>query len=249
MLNRVSTGSGADTLLIAHGLFGSARNWGVLSKRLATNQQVVAVDMRNHGSSPWVDTQTYTDMAADLAGEIQGTADVLGHSMGGKAAMILALTHPEKVARLIIADIAPFAYSHTQMHLVKAMQAVDLTTVSSRKEVDAALADQVPEAAVRAFLLQSLDMKGAAPKWMLNLDVLASEMPKILGFPDIDGRFDGQVLFLRGGASDYVRPEHHARILELFPNTQFRQIPDAGHWLHAEKPREFENEIRAFLDR
>jgi esterase len=248
MLSKVSTGVGPKSLLIAHGLFGSARNWGVLSKRLSDTRRIDAVDMRNHGASPWFDSQSYADMAQDLAGEIDGQADVLGHSMGGKAALVLALTQPEKVARLIVADIAPVAYSHTQLHLIKAMQDVDLTAISSRRDVDDILSEQIDEPAVRAFLLQSLDMKGDVPRWALNLDVLAREMPDIIGFPNIEGRFDGPTLFLSGGASDYVRPEHRARILALCPNAEFRQIPGAGHWLHAEKPREFEAEIRAFLD-
>jgi esterase len=247
MLHKITNGSGGVPLLIAHGLFGSAKNWGVLSKRLSDWRQVDTVDMRNHGTSPWFDTQSYTDMANDLAAEIDGQADVLGHSMGGKSAMLLALTRPEKVRRLIVADIAPVGYSHTQMHLIDAMQGVDLTGVSSRRDADTILAGEVSEVAVRAFLLQSLDMKSTPPRWMFNIDVLAAQMPDIIGFPEIEARFDGPVLFLSGGASDYVLPAHHARILELFPQAEFRQIAGAGHWLHAEKPREFEGEVRAFL--
>jgi esterase len=249
MLHKITNGSGGVPLLIAHGLFGSAKNWGVLSKRLADERLVSAVDMRNHGASPWFDTHSYTDLASDLAAEINGQADVLGHSMGGKAAMVLALTQPEKIRRLIVADIAPVGYGHTQIPLIEAMQTVDLEDISSRREVDTLLTDKVDEAAVRAFLLQSLDLKTTPPRWTLNLAVLADQMTEIIGFPDIDTRFDGPVLFLTGGASDYVRPEHHARILQLFPQAEFRRIEGAGHWLHAEKPREFEAEVRVFLQR
>jgi len=248
MLNRVEYGTHGSPLLIAHGLFGSARNWGVLSKRLAQSRQVTAIDMRNHGASPWFDNQNYRDMAADLAAEIENTSDVLGHSMGGKAAMILALTQPEKVSRLIVADIAPVPYGHSQMHLIDAMRGLDLSNITSRKEADIQLAEHIAETQVRAFLLQSLDLKGAKPRWMLNLDVLAAEMPEIIGFPDIQAQFEGRVLFLTGGVSDYVLPAHHARIKTLFPNAEFRQIEGAGHWLHAEYPREFEAEVTAFLD-
>lgn len=249
MLHKITNGSGGVPLLIAHGLFGSAKNWGVLCKRLSDQRQVDAVDMRNHGASPWFDTMNYEDMANDLAAEINGRADVLGHSMGGKAAMLLALTRPEKVARLIVADIAPVGYTHTQTPLIEAMQDVDLTEISSRRDVDAMLADKVEEAAVRAFLLQSLDLTSSPPRWRLNLDVLAAQMADIIGFPAIDAQFNGPVLFLTGGVSDYVRAEHHNRILRLFPQAEFRQIAAAGHWLHAEKPREFETEVRAFLAR
>ncbi len=250
MLHQIENGIGGMPLVIAHGLFGSARNWGVLSKRLSDNRAVVAVDMRNHGASPWHNSQTYADMADDLAQaiELRGQTDVLGHSMGGKAAMVLALHRPELVNRLVVADIAPVGYGHTQSHLIDAMQSVDLTQVSSRRDADKMLSEQVPEAGVRAFLLQSLNLKGDVAKWALNLDVLQSNMPDIIGFPEITGQFDGPTLFLSGGASDYVQPAHHERILHLFPKAEFRQIVGAGHWLHAENPRQFEVEIRGFLD-
>ena len=130
-------------ILIVHGLFGSARNWGVIARRLSKSRRVVAVDMRNHGDSPREPSHSYPDMAADLAEVIEhigGEALVIGHSMGGKAAMVLALTHPELVRALIVADIAPVAYEHTQMHLVEAMQALDLATLETRSDADAALA-------------------------------------------------------------------------------------------------------------
>lgn len=251
MLNTILQGSqGPRPLLIAHGLFGSARNWGAISKRLSDARPVISVDMRNHGASEWKARQTYHDMADDLAEVIRahgGQADVLGHSMGGKAAMVLALAHPELVGKLIVADIAPVAYGHTQAHLIEAMRKVDLSLVMTRGDADRQLAEHVNEAAVRAFLLQSLDLKGACPQWRLNLDALESAMADILGFPDIAGRFDGPALFLSGGASDYVQPKDHDQIRDLFPNATFQQIAGAGHWLHAEKPREFEGFVRAFL--
>ncbi len=248
MLNSVVTQSGpADpTLLIAHGLYGSARNWGVIAKRLSDTRRVVAVDMRNHGDSPRADSQSYADMAGDLAEVVDGRWDVLGHSMGGKAAMVLALTAPEKVRKLVVADIAPVAYDHTQIQFIEAMRAVDLAAVETRGEADRQLAADVAEDGIRAFLLQSLDVK--ARRWRLNLDVLAAEMGGIVGFPEISGRFEGPALFLSGGESDYVRGEHRERIRTLFPNARFAKIPGAGHWLHAEKPREFEAAVRVFLD-
>lgn len=242
MLNTITTGEGNPSkLLIAHGLFGSAKNWGAIQKRLSDAYQVTSVDMRNHGESPWEDSQSYYDMAGDLA-EIADGHDVLGHSMGGKAAMVLALQHPEKIRRLVVADIAPVAYSHTQMHLVEAMQAVDPAAVSTRSEAAEALeADE----AVKPFLLQSLDLK--AQRWRLNLEVLGREMDKIVGFPEVEGVFEGPTLFLSGAESDYVRRDDRDRIKALFPEAQFAKIPGAGHWLHAEKPRETEAAVRAFL--
>lgn len=237
---------GSDrNLLIAHGLFGSARNWGVISKRLSDVFRVTAVDMRNHGESPWADTQSYADMAADLAETISGPSHVVGHSMGGKAAMLLALTDPRHVERLVVADIAPVGYAHSQHFLIEAMRAVDLAAVETRTDADRQLAASIPDPGVRAFLLQSLDVR--AGRWRLNLEILAREMDRIIGFPDVSSSFDGPVLFLSGGESDYVRPEHRDRIRTLFPRARFAKIPGAGHWLHAEKPREFEAAVRTFL--
>ncbi|UWQ17584.1 alpha/beta fold hydrolase [Jannaschia sp. M317] len=248
MLNTILHGEPTDRppLLIAHGLFGSARNWGVIAKRLSDTRQVVAVDMRNHGASAWQDGHSYSDLAADLA-EVIGDRphDVIGHSMGGKAAMMLALTRPQAVRRLIVADIAPVSYGHTQAHLIAAMRAVDLSRVTRRSDAAAQLAI-VPDDGTRSFLLQSLDVSQG--RWTLNLDTLESEMPKIIGFPKVAGHFAGPTLFLSGGDSDYVLPEHRDGIKTLFADAKFARIPGAGHWLHAQKPREFEAACRAFLD-
>jgi pimeloyl-ACP methyl ester carboxylesterase len=250
MLNTIFHGTPGDTpLIIAHGLYGSARNWGVIAKRLSDTRPVIAVDMRNHGRSPRSDSHTYPDMAADLAEVIRahgGRADVIGHSMGGKAAMVLALRHPEAVRKLIVADIAPVAYTHSQLPFIEAMRAVDLTEVSRRSEAEARLAALGVEPALQSFFTQSLDI--ASKSWLLNLDALAANMDHIMSFPDIDTQFDGPTLFLSGGASEYVRPEHRDRIRALFPQARFAKLPGAGHWLHAEDPRGFEAAVRVFLD-
>jgi len=250
MLNYIEHGEETDRpgLLIAHGLYGSGRNWGVIARRLADERKVVAVDMRNHGESPWFQTHTYHDLANDLAevlNHLGGRFDVLGHSMGGKASMALALTQPEMVNRLVVADIAPVAYSHTQIQYIEAMKAVDLSGVERRSDAKALLAPHVDDPDLVSFFLQSLDVKNR--KWVLNLDTLAGEMAHVLGFPELEGRFDGETLFLTGAMSDYVRPEHRPKIKALFPRARFAKILGAGHWLHAEKPREFEAAIRAWL--
>lgn len=238
-------------LLIVHGLFGSARNWGVVARRLADRRHVVTVDQRNHGNSPRLPTQSYEDMAADLAEVIRAHGapmDVLGHSMGGKAAMVLALTAPALVRRLVVADIAPVAYAHDNTGHIRAMRSLDLTGLHTRGEADRRLSQAVPDPGLRAFFLQSLDLKAHPPAWRLNLDVLEAEMPKIVGWPGTQGRFDGPALFLPGSESPYVRPEHREAIRDLFPNARFAKLLGAGHWLHADKPREFEETVRAFLD-
>lgn len=251
MLHYIEHGSGTSVppIIIAHGLFGSARNWNVIARRLSDRGRVITPDMRNHGQSPRADTQSYADMANDLAeliDHIGGPVDLVGHSMGGKAAMTLAISAPKKLRRLVVADIAPVAYAHTQSHQIDAMRAVDLTTVTRRSEAAAQLgAAGVPEE-LQSFFTQSLDLEARA--WRLNLETLDAEMPKIVGFPDLTGSFDGPTLFLGGGDSDYITPDARPRITELFPNARFAKLPGAGHWLHAEKPREFEAALRVFLD-
>ncbi len=252
MLNTVLTGepTAKPPLLIAHGLYGSARNWNVIAKRLSDERQVISVDMRNHGESPQTETHSYADLASDLAEVILahgGQADVMGHSMGGKAAMVLALSQPAQVNRLIVADIAPVAYGHSQTHLIDAMRKVDLANVSTRRDADDQLAAFVDEVGIRAFLLQSLDVRGR--RWRLNHAVLEAYMDQITGWPeDTEGQFNGPVFMLSGAESDYVLPAHRDQIKAFFPKARFAKIPGAGHWLHADKPREFEGALRAFLN-
>lgn len=236
----------APPLLIAHGLFGSARNWNVIAKRLSDRGPVRVVDMRNHGESPWDNTHDYNALADDLAGATEPGWDVLGHSMGGKAAMVLALGQPDRVRRLVVADIAPVVYDHSHAHLVEAMQALDLSGIETRRDADAALAEDVDTKAVRSFLLQSLDVQEKC--WLLNLDVLGREMDGIAGWPQPEGRFEAETLFLSGGESDYVTKDMHDAIRALFPKARFAAIPEADHWLHASRPREFVASVRTFLD-
>ena len=238
-------------LLIAHGLFGSGRNWGAIARRLADIRDVITVDMRNHGDSPRFASQSYPEMADDLAQVIRAhgsSADVLGHSMGGKTAMVLALTNSILVRRLVVADIAPVAYSHDQTQYVTAMAKLDLRGLTNRADADLRLAESIDDPALRAFFLQSLDLRATPPGWRLNLAVLNAEMPKIIGWPSTPGHYDGRALFLSGGQSTYVLPEHRALILNQFIHANFARIPGAGHWLHAEKPREFEETVRIFLN-
>ncbi|MBL3702432.1 alpha/beta fold hydrolase [Sulfitobacter sp. BDSS02] len=251
MLKTIRHGTATDLppLLIVHGLFGSARNWGVIAKRLSDSREVIAVDLRNHGESPWHESHTYADLADDLAevmATLPGPVDLVGHSMGGKAAMMLALTHPEHLNRLVIADIAPVAYSHTQLHFIEKMRAVDLERVTRRSEAAQQLAELGVEPALQSFFTQSLDV--ANQKWKLNLDALEANMPVIMTFPDIEAQWDGPALFLSGADSDYVTSDNRDKIRSLFPSARFAKLPGAGHWLHADKPREFEATLRVFLD-
>jgi len=249
MLHMISHGSDTGTpLLIAHGLFGSGRNWGVIAKRLSDTRRVIALDLRNHGASPWQDDHSYPALAEDLfevIDSIGGPVDLLGHSMGGKAAMVAALSGAN-IRRLIVADIAPVTYDHTQQHLIEAMQALPLDQLSSRAKAEQALSGQIEDPTVRNFLLQSLNLQDHT--WRLNLPALRASMADIIGFPEVSGQFVTQTLFLTGAKSNYLRPEHRPLIKSLFPKARFAKIPNAGHWLHAERPREFEAVVRVFLD-
>ncbi len=238
-------------LLIVHGLFGSARNWRVVAQHLADTRDVVAVDLRNHGQSLHDPDHSYPAMAADLAQVITASGapmDVLGHSMGGKAAMVLALSQPDLIRRLIVADIAPVAYAHDNTGHITAMQSLPLDGITTRAEADRRLAEYIPDPGLRAFFLQSLDLKSSPPHWRLNLPVLGDQMPLIVGWPDVAGTFDKPALFLTGGRSHYVTPEHRPLIRALFPKSRFAKLPDAGHWLHADSPRAFEETVRVFLN-
>ena len=242
---------GANTsppIMIIHGLYGSGRNWGVIAKRLSDKFFVVTIDLRNHGESPWFDSHNYHDMADDLVEVITSLKirpNIIGHSMGGKAAMVLALKNPDLVERLLIADIAPVTYKHDQSKFIEAMQKIDLSKVERRSDAIMALSNYVEDKSLQNFFTQSLDLK--TKTWKLNLDILSSEMHEILSFPKIDGKFSGHTLFFRGEKSEYIRAEHREIINSLFIKARFATLKDAGHWLHAEKPREFENAARFFF--
>lgn len=239
-------------LVLLHGLFGARQNFGAVQKALAEEgRRVLALDLRNHGASPHAPGMAYADMAADVAETMRAEgafpADVLGHSMGGKTAMALALTRPEAVSRLVVADIAPVTYPAPLFsEYLRAMRGMALVPGLSRRDADAALSVAVPAAPLRAFLLQNLVFTGEAPRWRIALDHIAAAMPDIGGWPDLTGRFEGPVLALSGAQSAYVQPQHHGLFRALFPAVTFRAIP-AGHWLHAENPAAFLAEVRRFL--
>ncbi|MEK9672414.1 MAG: alpha/beta fold hydrolase [Rhodospirillaceae bacterium] len=243
---------GGDPLIILHGLFGSKRNWGVIAKALAADRRVICLDMRNHGESPWAEPMTYPAMAADVAAFIQdiatGPVDLMGHSMGGKAAMMLALMEPDLINRLIVVDIAPSTSPGTFIHYAKALKAMDLGAVGSRKDADALLAPTEPNPDIRAFLLQNLESGADGFRWRVNLDGLAASMEDLLAWPAPGApAFDKPSLFLAGGASDYVTPDHHAGIRSLFADARIETMPGVGHWAHAEAPGLFLDHVGEFL--
>ena len=228
-------------VLLVHGLFGQGRNLGALARRLADRRRVVTVDMRNHGDSFHHPDHGYPALADDLAGtvaDLGGRVDLVGHSMGGKAAMALALTRPEMVRKLAVLDIAPLAYGHSQTGLIDAMEALDLAALDRRSAADAALAERVEDPGMRAFLLQSLDLKADPKAWRLNLTALRDQMDKLVGWPEElpRGSFDGPVLEVAGEASDYVTARGQAALRDHFPQARVVRVKGAGHWLHADAP-------------
>lgn len=250
-LHRQHYGAGRP-LIILHGLFGSLTNWNTLSRQLGARYHVIAVDGRNHGSSPHSPTMDYPAMAADLRelfeDEQLASAFVLGHSMGGKTAMQLALDFPDLVDRLIVADIAPRAYQPHHDAIFAGLEALDLDSASSRGELDAALAEHVADWGVRQFLLTNVQREaGGGFRWRIDLPAIKAAYATIIG-PVVGERpFTKPTLFIRGERSDYIRPADEAQIRQLFPATTITTLPNVGHWVHAEAPAAFAALVEDFL--
>jgi pimeloyl-ACP methyl ester carboxylesterase len=251
-LAAVERGDGPP-LAILHGLFGSQRNWGSIAQRLAGRHRVVALDLRNHGASPWADGMDYVAMAEDVRTTLHALGysrfALLGHSMGGKTAMTAALLYGAEVERLVVADIAPVGYPPRHLGHVRAMRELDLAGLRRRSDADARLLPAVPDPAERAFLLQNLVLGDDGARWRLNLAAIERAMPELVGFPELPppAIYRGPALFVAGELSDYLRPEHEPAIRRFFPQARIARIADAGHWLHAERPQAFLDLVEPFL--
>ncbi len=261
ILHAVETGGGPSAsaasasghpVVLLHGLFGSARNFGAIARTLGEGARVIALDLRNHGASPHAPDMRYAAMAADvletLAARDALPAVLIGHSMGGKVAMRAALDRPDAVAGLVVADIAPVPYPPHFRAIVAAMTALPLTPGLTRAAADAALTPAVPDPALRAFLLQNFS-PGAAPRWRIGLAEIAAELEDPIGGWDAPAgaRYAGRVLVIAGEHSDYIRPEHRPLFRALFPAARFVTLRHAGHWLHADNPEGFLAVVTAFL--
>jgi pimeloyl-ACP methyl ester carboxylesterase len=256
-------------VVFVHGLFGQGRNWTTIAKGLADGHRVTLLDLPNHGHSPWTDTVDYEDMAAMVASELEQFDEpvtLVGHSMGGKVAMQLALRRPDLVRGLVVVDIAPVEYpvaggrtddpdeeASPFAAYIAAMKAMNLEELQRRDDADEALKQAVPSRMVRSFLLQSLVREGLGAdgtwRWRLNLDLLQRDLERLRGFPDPPegARYDGPVLWIAGANSHYVLPQDRPVMDALFPATRLVRIKNAGHWVHSEQPEVFLQTLRGFL--
>jgi esterase len=241
--------------VILHGLFGWKRNWAGLMAKFAETHHVYATDARNHGESPHVPGMVYGEMANDLIHFIEqrigGPARVMGHSMGGKTSMVAALARPDLFERLIVGDIAPVSYGHAYHSELDAMKAMDVGAMTRRQDADEALATSIPGVDVRGLLLQNLvRAEEGGFRWRINLDAIADDHDQLIEFPEIPKGhvYEGPMLFIRGGNSNYVSDAQNAEINRLFPAAKIETVEGAGHWLHAEKPGEFFAAAQGFLE-
>lgn len=239
-------------LLVFHGLFGMLDNWASFGKALAEEYAVHLIDLRNHGKSFHSDAMSHDDLAQDIAYYMDHfgmeKAHLLGHSLGGKAVMQFAIQFPQKVSKLIVADIAPKAYPPHHQGIIKALQSVDFSAVNSRKEVEVVLSDYIREESVIQFLMKSLYWtENKRLSWRFNLQVLAEKYNDFVANAIRFGTFNGETLFVAGEKSHYILPQDHFSIRQQFPHFELVTVPDAGHWLHAENPDYFTQVVIDFL--
>ncbi|GAA4900063.1 alpha/beta fold hydrolase [Tessaracoccus lubricantis] len=252
-LNHLVIGSGEHTVVFLHGLFGQGKNFGTIATALSDVATSYLVDLPNHGRSPWTETFSLDNQAAEVAEWLHQSFDhpvtLIGHSLGGKIAMRIALQAPELVERLMVVDISPARNVEAAqfVNLVAALRTLDLSEVQSRTQADEALRELIPDTMVRRFLLQNLQHKGDVWFWLANLDLLADSLHAVGGWPAIDGEFDGPVLWVVGGRSPYCLPEHVEPMQALFPRVRQVTVKDAAHWVHADDPETFTSITRMFL--
>jgi esterase len=250
LINFSDKGNGKCIVLI-HGLFGSMDNLNMVARKLIDNYRVINIDVRNHGYSFQTNSMHYEELALDIITlldylAIEHTA-ILGHSMGGKIAMQTALDYPGRIDKLIVADIAPVAYPAHHTQIIEGLLAINLAEIRSRKQADEQLAQYVDDHGVRQFLLRNLVKNGEQFTFKCHLNYIKNCYPQIMQGYTGNGQFSGKTLFLKGGNSDYLKPEHQTFIKQLFPNSQAKIINGAGHWLHAEKSVVFNRIVNDFL--
>lgn len=249
-LHTTVLGDDGSPVIFCHGLFGQGKNWTQAAKTLADRHRVTLVDMPNHGRSDWVDEVDYAQMAGAVADLIDEPVALVGHSMGGKVAMLVALHHPELVERLCVVDVSPVPYQHHDEFrgYMDAMLALDLPADARRGDADEALTPAVPHPTVRAFLMQNLRRTGDGWRWMPNLEVLRRDLDALSDWPETEASYDGPVLWIAGAESPYVKDEYAPTMEALFPRVRKVTIKGAGHWVHSQQPDVFAEVLRRFVD-
>ncbi|MEM8939773.1 MAG: alpha/beta fold hydrolase [Bacteroidota bacterium] len=239
-------------LIVLHGVFGSSDNWQTISKDFADTHKIYLVDLRNHGKSPHSNVFNYDVMAEDLRellnDEKLNEAHLIGHSMGGKVAMNFATKYPEKVKKLIVVDIAPKYYPPHHQKIFEGFKSVDLNKLRSRKEADEQMTSVISNFGIRQFVLKNLDReKSGKFKWKLNLEAIEKAVKEIGEGLETKANFNGDTLFIAGSKSDYILEEDHEIIRSFFPKATILTVEGAGHWIHAEKPKELHEKVVSFL--
>lgn len=249
-------GDGPKNLVFLHGLMGRGKNFARFAKELAQECTVLLVDMPNHGASEWTEHIDYRELA-DMVSSAVNTElgehpyHLVGHSMGGKVAMTMALEHPELIEKLMVVDISPVVSWNSGgefPHLLGSLLAIDLDAVANRAEVDAQLAENVPNRTVRGFLMQNLRHKDGRFTWQPNLEMLYQNLDDIAGFPEFQTTFNKPVAWVAGSESRYIQDEYRPAMTKLFPQVRKVTVKGAGHWVHSQKPQEFTQLLRHFLD-
>ena len=257
-LHHTEIGDSGPRVVFLHGLFGQGRNFTQVAKALQPDLRSSLVDLPNHGRSPWTGSVDYVEVADAVAAWLRSSyagepVHLVGHSMGGKVAMVLALRHPDLVDRLVVVDISPAPSDGAGEfeHLLTALTSLDLASLERRSDADEQLAGPIADERVRGFLLQNLRTTSEGLRWQADLDLLLRDLPVIGGFPDDriepGQTFDHPVLWMAGERSRYVQPEHEERMRGLFPRVFTVTIKGAGHWVHSEQPEAFVSALRVFL--
>ncbi|MBK7214469.1 MAG: alpha/beta fold hydrolase [Bacteroidales bacterium] len=243
-------------VIIQHGLFGQSDNWVTVGRRIADQFSVYIPDLRNHGQSPHASVHTYQAMSDDLLDFMDDLsidkAIIIGHSMGGKAAMNFTLEHPRMVEKLVVVDICPKRYPERNIHtqVITQMLSLDLEKAGTRTEIEKMLEQKIPDARIRMFILKNLYYRLPGQlAWRLNLDAINNSLDQLFDGISVEGSYEGPTLFIRGGKSDYILDEDFPLIHQYFPNALIKTIPGASHWVHADAPEELCLLLSGFLGR
>jgi esterase len=242
-----------EALIVIHGLFGTLENLGMINRLLKDQFSIYGLDLPNHGGSEHTDAASIPEMAEAIVEWMKentlDSANFLGHSLGGKVSMEIALRYPERVNKLVVADIAPVQYPRRHDEVFNGLNSVDLNSIATRKEAEVAMSEYIHEPSIRSFLLKNLQRKDEQWHWKMNLKGLEEHYETFIASNASDCEpFEKPVLFIKGEKSNYILPEYKEETVKRFPNAQVKVISDTEHWLHAEKPEIFAGIVRRFLE-